>query len=94
MKNNTLLLFYFYSFIFIIILFFLLALALLEQPSIQRYTSCCKLCDCLENASFKTNDLRRPWCAMVLSDIHRDARASISPGHLVQGPRRSHGFIE
>ena len=31
---------------------------------------------------------------MVLSDIHRDARASISLDRLVRGPRRSHGFIE
>ena len=46
----------------------------------------------LENASFKTNDPRRPWRAMILSDTYRDARASISPGRLVQGPRRSQGF--
>ena len=31
---------------------------------------------------------------MVLSDTHRDARASISPGRLVRGPRRNHGFTE
>ena len=31
---------------------------------------------------------------MILSDTHRDARASISPGRLIRGPRRSHGFIE
>ena len=37
----------------------------------------------LENASFKINDLRRPWRAMVLSDTYRDARASISPDRLV-----------
>ena len=43
----------------------------------------------LENASFKTNDLRRPWCIMVLFDTYRDARASISPKCLVRGPRRS-----
>ena len=46
----------------------------------------------LENASFKTNDLRRPWCVVVLSDTYRDARASISPNRLVRGPRRSQGF--
>ena len=46
----------------------------------------------LENASFKTNDPRRPWRAMVLSDTHRDARVSISPNRLVQGPRHSQGF--
>ena len=37
----------------------------------------------LENASFKTNDPWRPWAAMVLSDTHRYARASISPSRLV-----------
>ena len=37
----------------------------------------------LENASFKTNAPRRPWRAMVLSDTHRDAGASISPSRLV-----------
>ena len=31
---------------------------------------------------------------MVLSDTHRDVRASISPGRLVREPRRSHGFTE
>ena len=46
----------------------------------------------LENASFKTNDPRRPWRAMVLSDNYRDAKASISPSRLVRGPGRSHGF--
>ena len=46
----------------------------------------------LENASFKTNDPRRPWRAMVLSDTHRDARTSISPSRLVRGPRHSQGF--
>ena len=29
---------------------------------------------------------------MVLSNTHRDAKAAISPSHLVRGPRRSHGF--
>ena len=33
----------------------------------------------LENASFKTNDPRRPWRVMVLSDTYRDAIVSISP---------------
>ena len=46
----------------------------------------------LENASFKINDPRRPWCVMVLSDTYRDARASISPNRLVQGPKRNQGF--
>ena len=31
---------------------------------------------------------------MVLFDTHRDARASISLGRLVRGPKRSHGFTE
>ena len=46
----------------------------------------------LENASFKTNDPRRPWYIMVLSDIYRDAIVSISPSSLVRGPKRSQGF--
>ena len=46
----------------------------------------------LENASFKKNDPRRPWRAMVLSDTNRDAKASISPSRLVWGPRSSQGF--
>ena len=46
----------------------------------------------LENASFKTNDPRRPWRVMVLSDTYRDAIVSISPSSLVRGPRRSQGF--
>ena len=46
----------------------------------------------LENASFKTNDPRRPWRTMVLFDTYRDARASISPNRLVRGPKRSQGF--
>ena len=46
----------------------------------------------LENASFKTNDLRRLWHAMVLSDTYRDARVSISPSRLVRGPRHSQDF--
>ena len=46
----------------------------------------------LENASFKTNDLRRLWHAMVLSDTYRDTRVSISPSRLVRGPRHSQDF--
>ena len=46
----------------------------------------------LENDIFKTNDPRRPWRAMVLSDTYRDARASISPSRLVRGPKRNQGF--
>ena len=29
---------------------------------------------------------------MVLFDTHRDAKASISPSRLVEGPRRSYGL--
>ena len=46
----------------------------------------------LKNASFKTNDPRRPWRAMVLSNTHKDVRASISPSRLVREPRHSQGF--
>ena len=43
----------------------------------------------LENASFKTNDPRRPWCVMVLLDTYKDVKVFIFPKRLVQGPRRS-----
>ena len=43
----------------------------------------------LENASFNTDDLRRPWCVMALSDTYNDVRVSIFPKHLVQEPKRS-----
>ena len=46
----------------------------------------------LENASFKTNDPRRPWRVMVLSDTYRDAIVSISPSRLVREPKHSQGF--
>ena len=88
--------FYYYFFVYlfiviIIIIIILLALPLLKQPSIQRCISRCKLCDRLGNANFKTKDPRRPWCTMVLSNIHGDVRVSISPGRLVRRPRRSDG---
>ena len=71
---------------------FALAPPFLEKPSIQRCASCCKPCDRLENSSLKTNDPRRPWCAIVLSDTRREAKVSISPSRLVRESRRSHGF--
>ena len=37
----------------------------------------------LENAIFNTNDPRRPWCVMVLSDTHKDVRVSTFPKRLV-----------
>ena len=82
---------YFCLLILLMHIFFALPPPFLEQPSIQRCSSCCKLCDYLENVSFKTNDLRRPWRAIVLSETHRDARASISLSRLVRGPRRRYG---
>ena len=33
----------------------------------------------LENAGFNTDDPRRPWCVMVLSDTYNDVRVSIFP---------------
>ena len=32
-----------------------------------------------ENASFGTDDRRRSWCVMALSDAHNDVRVSIFP---------------
>ena len=46
----------------------------------------------LKDASFKTNNPRRPWLAMVLYDTYKDVKASISPGRLIRGPKRSQGF--
>ena len=68
-------------------IFFALPPPFLEQPSIQRCASCYKPCDHLENASFETYNLRRSWRAIVLSETHRDARASISLSRLVRGPK-------
>ena len=31
----------------------------------------------LENAGFNTDDPRRPWCVMVLSDTYNDIKVSI-----------------
>ena len=33
----------------------------------------------LENAGFNTDDPRRPWCVMVLSDTYNDVKVSIFP---------------
>ena len=33
----------------------------------------------LQNAGFNTDDPRRPWCVMVLSDTYDDVRVSIFP---------------
>ena len=40
----------------------------------------------LENAGFNTDDLRRPWCVMVLSDIYNDVRVSIFPSIRSEDP--------
>ena len=82
---------YFCLLIFLMYIFFALPLPFLKQPSIQRCASCCKPCDHLENASFETYNPRRSWRAIVLSETHWDARASISLSRLVRGPRRSYG---
>ena len=87
MKNNTLLLInlflFIYLFVFVIIIYFFTGSTFprTAEHTMMRFMLQ-TLCP-LENASFKTNDPRRPWCAMVLSDTHRDARASISPSRLV-----------
>ena len=33
----------------------------------------------LENTGFNTDDPRRPWCVMVLSDTYNDVKVSIFP---------------
>ena len=43
----------------------------------------------LENDGFNTDDPRRPWCVMAMSDTYNDVRVSIFPKHLVQEPKRS-----
>ena len=40
----------------------------------------------LENAGFNTDDPRRPWCVMVLSDIYNDVRVSIFPSIRSEDP--------
>ena len=47
----------------------------------------------LENAGFSTDDSRRSWCVMALSDAYNDVRVSIFPKRQVQGPKRSYGFV-
>ena len=93
-KSNTFLLYFMCIFcllIFLMHIFFALPSPFLEQPSIQRCASRCKPCDHLESASFETNDPRRLWRTIVLSETHKDARMSVSLSCLVRGPRRSYG---
>ena len=40
----------------------------------------------LENAGFNTDDPRRPWCVMVLSDIYNDVKVSIFPSVRFEDP--------
>ena len=40
----------------------------------------------LENAGFNIDDLRRPWCVMVLSDTYNDVRVSIFPSVRSEDP--------
>ena len=40
----------------------------------------------LKNASFKTNDPRRLWCVVVLSNAYRDVRASFLPSVWSEDP--------
>ena len=40
----------------------------------------------LENAGFNTDDPRRPWCVMVLSDTYDDVRVSIFPSVRSEDP--------
>ena len=40
----------------------------------------------LENAGFNTNDPRRSWCIMVLSDTYNDIRVSIFPSVRSEDP--------
>ena len=89
--SNIYIFIYFCLLILLMHIFFALPPPFLEQPSIQRCTSCCKPCDHLENAGFETYNPRRSWHAIVLFETHRDARAFISLSRLVRGPRQSYG---
>ena len=40
----------------------------------------------LENAGFNTDDPRRPWCVMVLSDTYNDIKVSIFPSNRFEDP--------
>ena len=40
----------------------------------------------LENAGFNTDDPRRPWCVMVLSDTCNDVKVSIFPSVRFKDP--------
>ena len=90
-KRNIYILYIFCLLILLMHIFFALPPPFLEQPSIQRCPSCCKLCDHLENAGFETYNPRRSWCAIVLSETHKDTKASISFSRLVRRPRRNYG---
>ena len=79
----------FYLLIFLMYMFFALLPLFLEQLSMRRRASRCKLCDHLGGASFEINDPRRSWRAIVLSVAHGDARASVYLSCLVRGPRQS-----
>ena len=40
----------------------------------------------LENNGFNTDDPRRPWCVMVLSDTYNDVKVSIFPSVRSEDP--------
>ena len=40
----------------------------------------------LENTGFNTDDPRRPWCVMVLSDTYNDVKVSILPSVRSEDP--------
>ena len=40
----------------------------------------------LENTGFNTDDPRRPWCVMVLSDTYNDVKVSIFPSVRSEDP--------
>ena len=40
----------------------------------------------LEIAGFNTDDLRRPWCVMVLSDTYNDVKVYIFPSVRFEDP--------
>ena len=40
----------------------------------------------LESANFNTDDPRRPWCVMVLSDTYNDVKVSIFPSVRSEDP--------
>ena len=40
----------------------------------------------LENTGFNTDDPRRPWCVMVLSDTYNDVKVPIFPSVRSEDP--------